>query len=78
MPRYFFHVRDGGELIEDPDGVECPDADAARVEAIGAARDIMADRARKGLDVSHWAFKITDPSGMLVMNMPFSEAIRRT
>ena len=30
MPRYFFHVRSGGDLTRDPDGAELPDIDAAR------------------------------------------------
>jgi len=37
MPRFFFHIRDGATLIEDPDGSELPDLAAAREEAAPAA-----------------------------------------
>jgi hypothetical protein len=33
MPRYFFHVIDGGERLDDAEGVELADLDAARAEA---------------------------------------------
>nr|WP_321182289.1 hypothetical protein [Methylobacterium sp. Leaf122] len=38
MPRFFFHIRDGATLIEDPDGSELPDLAAAREEAAQGAR----------------------------------------
>ncbi len=77
MPRYFLHVREAGDLVEDPDGVDFPDVAAARMEAVEAAREIMAEHIRKGLDVSGWSFEIADGSGRPVMTVPFSEAIRR-
>lgn len=77
MPHYFFHVNEGGELVEDLEGAELPDASAARAEAMQAARDIMAEHIRKGLDVSGWSFEIADGSGWPIMAVPFSEAVRR-
>jgi hypothetical protein len=32
MPAYYFHIRDNGTLIKDPDGLELPDLEAARAE----------------------------------------------
>ncbi len=77
MPRYFLHVREAGDLVEDPDGTEFPDEAAVRKEAVEAAREIMAEHIRKGLDVSGWCFEITDANGRSIMTVPFSEAVQR-
>ena len=42
MARFYFHVRTGDDLTEDPDGVELPDLAAAREEALRSAKDILA------------------------------------
>ena len=34
MPRYFFNIRDGYDVDEDEEGVELPDLDAAKAEAL--------------------------------------------
>ena len=48
MPVYFFHLHECGTIIEDVDGVDVPDAAAARAVAIRAARDIMAGEIKDG------------------------------
>ncbi|WP_373322281.1 DUF6894 family protein [Methylobacterium thuringiense] len=48
MSRYFLHIREGAEPIEDADGIELPDLNAARAEALEGARCILADRVRNG------------------------------
>lgn len=40
--RYFFHIRHGETLIEDPDGEEFASLEAPHAEAVAAAREIMA------------------------------------
>jgi hypothetical protein len=39
MPRYFFDIIDGG-LVMDDEGIELPDAHAARTEALNVLPDI--------------------------------------
>jgi hypothetical protein len=46
MPRYYFHVRDGAELIRDEEGTELADPEAARAEALASARDLALDEIR--------------------------------
>ena len=75
MPRSFFHVHETDGTAEDPDGSDFPDTAAARAEVIAAAREIMAEPMRKGLDVSSWSFEITDGNGRPIMAVPFSEAV---
>jgi hypothetical protein len=65
MPKYFFHVRNGDELMEDPEGMELPNVVAARVEATQAARDIVAERIRFGSNSKGDAFEIWDENGLI-------------
>ena len=48
MPRYYFHIEDHRTYI-DHVGVELPDLEAARDEAVGAAGQILRDGAAKNL-----------------------------
>ena len=76
MPRYFFHVRQDKDFVEDSEGVECTDSGHAKAEAIEGACDLMAEHILKGLDVSDWSYEIVDEDGRLVMTVPFAEAIQ--
>ena len=40
MPRYFFDIRDGEELIPDEEGMDLPDLEAAFREAVRSLADI--------------------------------------
>jgi hypothetical protein len=40
MIRYYFHIRDGWDLIPDDEGIEFPSLDAARAEAYASANDL--------------------------------------
>jgi hypothetical protein len=73
MPRYFFHVRSGGDLTRDADGLDLPDIDAARKQAVKMACRAWSERPpeAQGNDET---FEITDSSGAVVLRVPFSEA----
>ena len=75
MPRYFFHVSLEGTLIEDPDGQDLPDADAAWERARQGARALM--RADLGRPVNWLScrFEVADASGEVVFDLPFAEAV---
>ena len=66
MPTFFFHLRDGGELIEDPDGSDLPDLDAARAEAIAGAREAVAEGVRAGKPVLGRSVEIADGAGRVL------------
>lgn len=38
MARYYFHIQRGDKMIEDREGADLPDIEAAQYEAITAAR----------------------------------------
>jgi hypothetical protein len=66
MPRYYFHVREGGTLNRDEEGQELPDAEAARKEAISAAREILGDKLLHGGSLNGRAIEIADETGHVV------------
>ena len=73
MPRFFMHNRQAERLIEDPDGSNLPDLDAAREEAAVAAREIAAERLRAGKGLDARRFEIRDEAGRLLATVPFPE-----
>lgn len=75
MTRYFFHIRDGGVLIEDPDGTECDNLDAARREAFVSARDLLAERLRSHEVLDGQTIEIWTEDGALVDVVLMRDAI---
>ncbi|PXW53123.1 hypothetical protein [Methylobacterium sp. B4] len=78
MVRFFLHLRDGTELIEDPDGSELPDLNAARAEARDAARDIMAGMVRAGELLDGQQIEIRDAAGALLDVVRLKDVLRLT
>lgn len=78
MPRYFFHIRDGADFVEDLEGVELSDMASVHREAIEAAREILADRIRTGKAIDGQEFLIFDEDGKQISIIPFTAALRIT
>jgi hypothetical protein len=78
MPRFYFHICNGNGFTEDEEGREFPDLEAARSEAVRAARDIMASEVRSGmLDLSSF-IEIEDADHQLTHTLGFEEAVDLT
>ena len=78
MPWFFLHLRMGDELMEDLEGEEFISLEAARVEAIAAAREIMSKQIRRGeLPERNSCFEIIDHDGHPVLTVAFHEALPR-
>ena len=75
MPRYYFHIRKGDVLVEDPEGTEVSETETLEDEAIEAARDLLADGDLQGLDRRVWVYEVADESGATVLTLPFSKAV---
>jgi hypothetical protein len=60
----------------DREGIELPDLDAAKVEAIAGARDIIAAHVRDGTPVhaAHWV-EITDEDGNVLHEVRFGDVM---
>ncbi len=65
MPTFHFHIRDGNQLFEDPDGSELPNLEAARAEAL-AAREAFAEMIKTGKAVGGRHFEIADDAGRVL------------
>jgi hypothetical protein len=74
MPRFFFHIFDDIVLTDD-EGIELPDADTAKREALAAARAMICDQVRKGRLVLGHRVEVDDEQGRRVLSLPFGEAI---
>lgn len=74
MPHFYFNVRDGGRLIEDPEGNEAPHLCAARALAVYALREARADLARRGKATDDRTVEITDEDGYALTVVTFQDA----
>ena len=75
MPRYYFHIRDGKELIRDDEGTELPDPEAAHAEALASARDLAMDEIRSHRRVDGRVIEITSEFGDTIEKLAVREGI---
>jgi len=71
MPRYFFHLRDGREHLDD-EGVELSGAAEARSQAVVASAEALRDHGGKFWQHTEWRLWVTDEAGETVCALRFS------
>ena len=71
MPRYFFHVIDGRDII-DNEGTEFPNLRTARAAAIRLAGAILRDEGDAFWKGEEWHMNVTDLTGQSVLKLRFS------
>ncbi|MCL6652682.1 DUF6894 family protein [Agrobacterium rubi] len=76
MSRYYFNIRSGNLLYEDPEGDDYASIEVAVEEAIAASREMTAESVKKGELVIMRTFEITDTRGQVIATVPFSDAIK--
>lgn len=76
MPRYFFHIRENGTLIEDEEGSLLASPEEAHLEALKAAREILAEKLLAGQVVDGGRFEIADEDGQTIDTVLFRSAMR--
>ena len=76
MPRFFFHLRDDLD-VEDVEGTELADLDAARERAAGEARQLMCDTLKQNgrITLGH-RIDIEDGQGAVLATVHFADAVR--
>ena len=75
MPHYYLHICNGAGFVEDEEGQQLDNDEAARATAIHAARDIMAAELRTGeLDLSSF-IEVEDEAHKLLFTITFGDAI---
>ncbi len=70
MPRYFFHVRDSAEFIDD-EGVELSSLNEVRSQAVVAAGEALKDLGGKFWNGEDWRMWVTDETGTTVCTLRF-------
>ena len=74
VPRYYFHLYNN-VVIRDEEGDELPDLEAARAEALEAARGMICHSVKGGkLNLSH-RVDVHDDKGKQLFTLPFRNAI---
>ena len=78
MPRFFLHVRQGQDLILDPEGSELPDLAAAQDEALASLRLLVADRLRSSRSSNRTGMQqieVADDAGQVLVTVYFHDAL---
>src|SRR3954463_8909119 len=75
MTLFFFNFWDHNTYVVDPKGVELPNPNAVREQALKAARQIVDDGIAHGDDRSGWKFDIKNSSDRTSLTLPFAEAM---
>jgi hypothetical protein len=75
MPRYFFNVRDGGNVDEDLEGIDLDGLSAVENEAMTSAKEIIAEALLSGrpAPLGH-RFEVHDEEGKLILEFLFARA----
>ncbi len=71
MPRYFFHMQDGG-AFRDEDGVVLPDTLAARVEASRALGQLLSEHPAEVWRDERFFVTVTDEAGLILFTIDAS------
>lgn len=75
MQTYFFHLRDGDDVLLDPDGQQFPSIEAMIAATLYEGRDIIASDARSGRINFDQRLEIEDESGRIVHRLELSDAV---
>jgi hypothetical protein len=76
MPRYFFNVHIGSDILSDPDGQDLRDPDQAWEVAKAMAQNLMQTDFERPINWSSSLIEVKDQSDEIVLEFPFLEAIQ--
>jgi len=73
--KFFFHLHDDMDVIDD-EGVELPDAEAARSKAESVARQMACAEVLEGhLNLNH-RIDVADERGHVILTVPFGGTVK--
>lgn len=75
MPRYYFHLRDGRDILLDAEGLELDGVGATRAQALRSARSILAAEVAEGKLPLYLRIDVEDAGGAIVHRLPFADAV---
>ena len=73
--RYYFHLRESGNLIVDDEGRELVGLDAVKAAATAGARSVIAAEAMAGKIPLGAIIEVENEQGERVLDLPFREAV---
>ena len=76
MPTYFFDLIKGYELVEDDQGDDFADIEAAKLEGLASARELLADAAKNGILATSPVYLIRNAVGDILATIPFKDALK--
>ena len=76
MPTFFFDLIKHNDVIEDDQGQDLPDIEAAKLEGLASARELIADAAKKGILATSPVFRIRNESGDVLATIPFKDILK--
>lgn len=74
--RYFFHLRDGGERLLDPQGAVIDDPAQIPPMALKEARTLISQEALEGEINLGQRIEVEDGAGRLIHSLQFTDAVR--
>ena len=78
MARYHLNLHECGTVYADEEGVDLPDPEAARAQAIKEARSIMAAEVREGQLCLSCHIEVADDLGHVILKIAFKDAVAVT
>jgi len=75
MTTFYFHLRHSDGLVEDPDGSELADLEAAIEEAKAGVRALVAESIRENKLLQPTTIEITDDKGNVLDTVTFREVL---
>jgi PAS domain S-box-containing protein len=78
MPCFYLDILNGDKVLEDPDGQELADLDAAMTEAIASAQYLVAHGILRNEDLSDRSILVRDDAGETVASVPFRSTLPGT
>jgi hypothetical protein len=76
MPRYFFNVHIGKDILSDPEGQELRDPDQAWDVAMAMAENLMSTKFEQPVNWASSHIEVKDDVDEIVLEFPFLEAIQ--
>jgi Domain of unknown function (DUF6894) len=73
MPRFFFHLTDGKNVLTNHQGVDLAGNAAARADAAVLARDLKHGKSMPGWNWNGWFVAIVDEHGKKVDEVPIGD-----
>lgn len=76
MPRYFFHLTDGKNVLNNHKGIDLPGSAAARENAADLARDLRHEK-MPHWNWAGWFVSIVDAHGRKVDEVPIADTLEK-